>query len=272
MSDCLIRLNVLAAFRPLLVATRLRFPTDGDNYLAVVKLCELYAFRVYGLLEKRSNTGQSTLFRLAGDLYEEEISFDEMMQRFASALVWYASEKEFREAFDLPSDGEVSDWYHWGGAKYFLFEYERSLAGQEDLAITWSAVQKADRQKTIEHVLPQTPDDPYWTGRFTEDEIERLTHDLGNLCLTHNNSSYGNKPFPAKRGKPGQSTPCYANAQLQSERQLATYEDWSGSELLDRRQQVVAWALARWSLPTGLKSAAPTSLEPDEDPLSDETV
>ncbi len=56
-SDCLIRLNVLAAFRPLLVATRLRFPTDGEKYLALVKLCELYAFRVYGLVERRSHTG-----------------------------------------------------------------------------------------------------------------------------------------------------------------------------------------------------------------------
>ncbi len=113
---------------------------------------------------------------------------------------------------------------------------------------------------------------PYWTSRFTQDEIEQLTHDLGNLCLTHSNSSYGNKPFPAKRGNAAQTTPCYANAQLQAERQLAIYDNWGPAELLDRRQKVITWALKRWSLPVELKAAEPTSLEPDDELLSEETV
>jgi hypothetical protein len=272
-SDCLIRLNVMAAFRPLLVATRLRYPTDAAKYLAVVQLCEIFAFRVYRWHEKRSNTGQSTLFWLANQLYAEELSFEEMMEEFAAALLYYSSDREFRGEFELPPDDEESDWYSWGGTKYFLFEYERSLAGQEDLAITWSAVQKADRQKTIEHVLPQTPDDPYWQSRFSKDQIERLTHDIGNLCLTHDNSSYGKKAFPAKRGKPGQTAPCYWNAELKSERQLAAYTDWGPDELLDRRKQLVEWAIKRWSLPAHLAGVSSGAAEPgDDEIISDETI
>ena len=55
-------------------------------------------------------------------------------------------------------------------------------------------------ENTIEHILPQTPTDEYGTSRFDEEERRTLTHDLGNLCLTYHNSSYGNKPLPAKRG------------------------------------------------------------------------
>lgn len=272
-SDCLIRLNVMATFRPLLVATRLRYPTDAAKYLALVELCELFAFRVYRWHEKRSNTGQSTLFWLANQLYTEDLSFEQMMKEFAAALLYYSADREFREDFELPLDGEPSDWYEWGGVKYFLFEYERSLAGQEDLAITWSAVQKADRQKTIEHVLPQTPDDPYWQAHFSQEEIDRFTHDIGNLCLTHDNSSYGKKAFPAKRGSPGQSTPCYANSNLKSERQLATYTDWGPKELLVRREQLVEWAIKRWSLPAQLAGVSSGAAEPDDDEIiSDETI
>jgi hypothetical protein len=70
-----------------------------------------------------------------------------------------------REAFEIEED--VNDWYGWSGIKYFLFEYERHLTGNEDLGITWAQVQRADAKKTIEHVLPQTPDHEYWQSAGT---------------------------------------------------------------------------------------------------------
>jgi Protein of unknown function (DUF1524) len=80
--------------------------------------------------------------------------------------------------------------------------------------LPWNALEGMRLENTIEHILLQTPTDEYWTSRFDEEERRTLTHDLGNLCLTYHNSSYGNKPFPAKRGYPGQDGPCYANSNL----------------------------------------------------------
>ena len=78
---------------------------------------------------------------------------------------------------------------------------------------------------------------------------QRYTHDLGNLCLTLDNSSYGNKPFNEKRGKAGVDHKCYANGDLVMERDLTRYEEWSEHNLLERREGMVKWAKSRWGLP-----------------------
>ena len=273
LSDCLVRLEHVAPFRPLLVATRLRLGGDAQKYLEVLRLCEIYAFRIYGLFEKRSNTGQSTLFSLAGKLWDEELSFEELLRQFAGTLLSYVSQKDFLAAWDMPELGEDPDeWYGWRGCKYLLFEYERHFVGQDDLGTRWSAKLKADRQKTIEHILPQTPDDPYWVKHFTSEEVEHYGHSLGNLCLTEDNSSYGKRSFTEKRGTPGQTTPCYANAPLKSERELAQYDQCGPAEVLERRAELVAWAIERWALPVGLEAVEPTSVKSADDELVEEVV
>ena len=100
-------------------------------------------------------------------------------------------------------------------------------------------------ENTIEHILLQTPTDEYWTSRFDEEERRTLTHDLGNLCLTYHNSSYGNKPFPVKRRYPGQDGPCYTNSNLFQERKLSVLDNWNVEALKQRRGSMVKWALMR---------------------------
>jgi hypothetical protein len=71
-----------------------------------------------------------------------------------------------------------------------------------------------------EHIYPQPPTDPYWKQRFSEADAATYLNDLGNLCLTKDNSSYRNYSFDKKKGEPGQSTRCYANAGLRQESEL----------------------------------------------------
>ena len=75
----------------------------------------------------------------------------------------------------------------------------------------------------------------------------------GNLCLTLDNSSYGNKPFPAKRGEAGSDKRCYANGDLVMERDLAAYDNWDEDALLKRRKEMIDWAKERWGLPKKTK-------------------
>ncbi len=242
-SDKLRRVRAVATFMPLLVATRLRYPEDGGKYLEMVRTCEVFAFRVYRLLAMRANTGDSTLLRLANQLYSGERSFDEVMADLRGTLLYYCSDHRFEEAFKFEAE---SDWYRWGGLKYFLHEYEQHLAGGQAVQLPWDALEGTKLENSIEHILPQTPRDEYWTSRFGEEERGALTHDLGNLCLTYNNSAYGNKPFPQKRGHPGQDAPCYANSNLFQERRLSGLDHWNADELQKRREDMVGWALSRW--------------------------
>lgn len=255
------RIRVVATFLPLLIATRLRYPDDGQKYLDMVRMCEVFAFRVYRLLRLRANTGESTLFRLANQLYAGHLSFDEALGSLRSTLLYYCPNPRFEERFRL--DENQNNWYGWPGLKYLLYEYEEHLAKGEEVQLPWDYVERKGLESTIEHILPQTPVHEYWTSRFDEDDRRALTHDIGNLCLTFNNSVYGNKPFPEKKGEPGADRPCYANANLFMERRLARLEGWDREALISRRRDIVDWALSRWHV-----YDSPAALpDPDEEEI-----
>ncbi len=263
----LIRTNVIAPFLPLLIATRIRFANDSAKYLELVRFCEMFAFRVYRLLERRADAGQGDLFRIGHLLCTGQYRFDEAMGKLWTTLLAFSPESWFREALRR----EGYNWYEWAGLKYFLFEYEESLAAKKGAVprITWEEVRRRERADTIEHILPQTPRDTYWLDRFDESERKNLTHDIGNLSLTKDNASYGNKPFPEKKGSPGLGRPCYAESPFFMERELGTVDDWDPPSLGDRRERLMGWALERWKIPADLSAdvqAVPADQEDAVDP------
>jgi Protein of unknown function DUF262/Protein of unknown function (DUF1524) len=241
------RLRVIAPFLPLLMACRLKFPTNGQRYLDLLQLCELYAFRVYRWEGKRSNAGQTTLFRLGHQLYTGAISFPQVLRELRGTIHRYCSNRTFKDGF-VPDPEDNIWWYGWAGLKYFLYEYEEHLAGKKVVQLPWEALEKEDPAKSIEHIYPQSPKDSYWTTRFDKAARKLCSHDIGNLCITADNSSYGNRPFPDKKGEPGAKQPCYANSNLFVERELAAYREWTPAAVLKRRKRIVAWALQRWHL------------------------
>lgn len=134
-----------------------------------------------------------------------------------------------------------------------------------------SSCQPVDSQ--IEHVLPKTWTDPYWTSRWNSEEAGRHLHDLGNMSLTFSNSSYSNKSFPNKKGKPGEGVND-ANASTFMERDLARFDDWTPAVCEQRREQIVAWVIDRWgmSAPLDSTSAPPPAVEDDGDDAADKLL
>ncbi len=252
------RMRAIATFLPLLVATRLRNPQNGSKYLEMARACEVFAFRVYRLLERRANTGESTLRRLAYQMYAEGRSFEDVIGDLRGTLLYYCPDREFEQAFEL--DEIENDWYRWTGLKYFLYEYELHLAEGQAVQMTWDDIEGKGLENTIEHILPQTPDRRlYWTSRFDKEARRVYTHDIANLCLTYHNSSYGNKPFPEKKEQDAPHKPSYANSNLFQERRLSYLEDWNIEELEKRREEIVEWALKRWHVDQAIP--APPDLE-----------
>lgn len=145
--------------------------------------------------------------------------------------------------------------------KYLLYEYEEYLANGKTIQLPWNAIAKRPVEQTIEHILPQTPTDTYWTARFDKDTLRCFLHDLGNLCLTSDNSVYGNKPFPKKKGAPGMGN-CYADSNLFQERELAASEGWTVESIKKRREKIVKWAISRWHVDdTGVTPETPDEAE-----------
>lgn len=246
-SEKLTRTSVVAPFLPLLIAIRVRFANEPDKYLELVKFCELFAFRVYRILERRSDAGQADLFRIGHDLHRHTCGFDAAMDRLWYALLAFSPHVRFDESLRA----EDYNWYEWSGLKYFLYEYEEHLAGNKGAVpkIAWEEVRRRERADTIEHILPQTPKDAYWRERFAKAEQKLYLHDLGNLTLTKDNSSYSNKPFPDKKGKSSSDKPCYATSPFFMERELSTVREWNPNAVTARRKRLIKWARERWAVP-----------------------
>ena len=276
-SQRLVRLRVVAPFLPLLVSIRIKCPGAGKLYIKAANLCEKYAFRVYRLLRRRSDAGRTSLYSLAHRFYKGEIGPDEMLAEIVGLAHYHSPEEDIAHFYAIKSE---NDYYNWTGIRYFLYEYETSLAETENKSVhmDWELLDRPSaKEHTIEHILPQTAEDDYWRERWTDDERNRYTHDLGNLCLTTDNSSYSNKPFNQKRGKAGASYRCYARGDLVMERDLARYDDWSINSLLERRERMVTWAKSRWGLPVDLPASSEKAAVLDEineldsdDPVQDD--
>ena len=194
-SSKLARLGSRASFHPILLAARMKAEDDGKTYLELIKLCELFEFRVYRWMRRTSRSGQSRLFRLGYDYYHDK-DFKKIKTGIINTLHLNCPDKEFLNGF---RDGR--DSYHWDGIRYFLYEYEQFLADQagKKVEMPWDVLIDTKKRDTLEHILPQTPVDEYWTSRFSKEDQEHWTNDYGNLTITYDNTPMLNKPF--RKGK-----------------------------------------------------------------------
>lgn len=238
----LVRLGVRASYLPLLMAVRLKADDDGSSYLKTLLQIEKYTFRVFYWRRARSNAGQTTLYRL-GYLYYKNPNTEWTLEEVNQLGFRYCPNELFEERFTKESE----NWYDWGGINYFLYEYEHFLANGRPVEMTWETVSSRQKASSIEHILPQTPEDTYWTDRFPKEKLVRWKNDIGNLTLTFDNSKLGNKRFPIKKGNPGQAG-SYSDSPLFIERELAKYNDWTETELKIRRDEIINWAKERWKV------------------------
>lgn len=243
MSYKFLRVDAVASFVPILIATRIIYSDNPNIYLEVLDICEKFAFRIYRLEEKRSNAGQSSLFKYGYMLFNEEITVEEVIDNIKELTLYYVSEEEFIDSIDRLGD----NWYSWYGLKYVLYEYEIFKADKNPVLMDWVYLKKKDKNDSIEHILPQTPNKEYWTNRWTKEQIENATHDIGNLVMTFDNSVYSNKGFHEKKGSPDKKG-CYANSSLFTERELTKFNEWTYEAFLERRKEITNWMKERWKI------------------------
>ena len=266
-SAALARSGVVALYRPLLCAARLRYPNDGDFYADLADVLDRYSARVFVISQRRANAGQAKLASLAFDLFKKRATPEEVLDA-VSVLLWrYASDTQVRAALE----SETENWYARRGHKYFLYEYELSRMGSgEQLQQFGYFIKKGNEQRTTEHILPQNPDPgaACWWDSFSKEEHVALRHALGNLVLTLDNSQYSNKCFADKRGAPlgAGSTPkaCYAQSSFHQERELAAFDTWTPDTIRARQKQLAEWALERWAVSVpGTDVLEPQDAEPE---------
>lgn len=235
----------IANFLPLLVAARKRTQAGeiaSQDYVALLKAMECFAYRVFLYRGRRSNAGKSNFHRWGWEIREGSKRIGDVTKLVHELTRYYHPENEFVDA-----NASINDWYGRRRLlRYTLYEYELKLLNEEGKGAKPRLAWEDLNESTIEHILPQNPQaNSHWLSVWSDAERKEYLHDIGNLVLTLNNSNYLNFDFERKKGLPGVS-PSYCDSPIQQERRISRFKDWTQKELLERRTELIAWIAQRW--------------------------
>ena len=256
----------IANFLPLLISTRIHCDKDvinDEDYYELLKALECYAYRVFLFEGKRSNAGMSSLFKWGYEVFKESQNIKNIPSKIYALANLYSPENLFKDWLSKPAE-----WYSFRRLlRYTLFEYELHLLDEKGKGMKPKLEWNNLSDSTIEHILPQTPDDESeWKKKWSAQDIKVFLHDIGNLVLTENNSNYRNFEFERKKGQEGTGF-CYAHSDIRQERDISAFKDWTALQLVERRKGIVEWIENRWSI---VSSATVLSEDINEDDNSEE--
>ncbi len=248
--SCINRIGREANLLPLLMASYKAYKNEPENLLTIFNLIESFSFRLL-LLGKYSQAGRSKAFGLASEIAAGTLTSSVVIGKIKHDLInYYASDTVVKHAMM----DDKANFYEWGGIRYFLFEYERYLARNQNFPFTWDEFNKFLKEQTIEHILPKgdnTLQVADWGQRFTPEEWKDYRDSLGNLtlCLPAWNSSLGNKSFAEKKGneKSAPSDMVYRNSTLLGMKSLMRWTEWTVQSIRERQKELVDFAMERWS-------------------------
>ncbi|MFP6106954.1 DUF262 domain-containing protein [Helicobacter pylori] len=127
-------------------------------------------------------------------------------------------------------------WYQWGKAlNYLLYEYELHHNPETTLNFDSSL-------ESIEHILPQNPDQGYSAKEKNWAKNPNIVHALGNLLLMakNANSSLSNKPFEEKRKQ-------YLKGSY-SEKEVAKNASFGVEQIKERSEKLLDFLIAHYRI------------------------
>ncbi|WP_305877845.1 DUF262 domain-containing protein [Helicobacter pylori] len=247
--DKMRRLNALSdnAFLPLLLSlfTIQRVGKNGGKQPyatkeleSLLEYLERFGFLVYGVASR--DTSKKQLIELAFKtfrahrLWEDEITIEDLpvlekdfFKGEHSGLKLLENNINFNNA---------KKWYEWKNAlNYLLYEYELYHNPETTLNFDSSI-------ESIEHILPQKPDQGYSAKEKSWAKNPHIVHALGNLLLIpkNANSSLSNKPFEEKRKQ-------YLKGSY-SEKEVAKNASFGIIEIQKRSEKLLDFLIARYRI------------------------
>ncbi len=134
------------------------------------------------------------------------------------------------------SKKNAEKWYKWGKAlNYLLYEYELHHNPEMTLNFDGSI-------ESIEHILPQNPDQGYSAKEKSWAKNPNIVHTLGNLLLIpkNANSSLSNKPFDEKRKE-------YLKGSY-SEKEVAKNASFGVEQIKERSEKLLDFLIAHYRI------------------------
>jgi uncharacterized protein with ParB-like and HNH nuclease domain len=229
--------------RPLLLALRMKKESfvGEDEYLDILSRIETLVVRVYVIAQKRAYTGRYKIYRLARDIYQENISIDGIKSRIADITRDYADDEKVKES--LSQDDFYGD-YDKSEQRYLLYFYEASLqkdSDREKMPFSlrdWVSGQLVGGEEEanieVDHIHPQTPKEDLG--------VDDYEHKLGNLSILPEgeNSSLQNAARADKKD-------AYREINLEMNKDVVPeLANWDEESILDREEKIKNRILRRW--------------------------
>ena len=238
----------LGYFRPIISVSLI--PDLGispEERISFFKAVERFIFINFRMAMYQSSYLSSEYYRKTRELYRKETSIRDITNQLETKTDMNAPDaiKVFITRMNrrfISADG----FYSWRDLRYFLFEYEYSLAEKYKLEkLDWAVLTKVVKDRiTVEHILPQTPSNHYWQNQFRQfesEEIKTLSASLGNLLpLSQSiNSSLQNDSFDDKKVRG------YANG-THSEIEVSKETAWDAEHIYNRGMKLLSFMEQRW--------------------------
>ncbi|MGL2803758.1 DUF262 domain-containing protein [Helicobacter pylori] len=248
--DKMRRLNALSynAFLPLLLSLltiQLAVRSGSERHYTAQELeglleyLERFGFLVYGVAGK--NTAKNEWIRLAFKaiqacrFWEDKITIEDLPTLEKNFFKGKHSGLELLEEY-IHSKKNTEKWYQWGKAlNYLLYEYELYHNPETTLNFDSSI-------ESIEHILPQKPDQGYSAKEKSWAKNPHVVHALGNLLLIpkNANSSLSNKPFEEKRKE-------YLKGSY-SEKEVAKNASFGVVQIKERSEKLLDFLIAHYRI------------------------
>ncbi|GAA9552543.1 hypothetical protein UBN56_14240 [Helicobacter pylori] len=247
--DKMRRLNALSdnAFLPLLLSlltiqlagiSGSKQPYSTQELEGLLEYLERFGFLIYGVAGK--NTAKNEWIELAFKAIQayrfwgDKISIEDL-----PALEKNFFNRQGNSALELLEESihskkNTEKWYKWGKAlNYLLYEYELHHNPETTLNFNGSI-------ESIEHILPQKPDQGYSAKEKNWAKNPNIVHALGNLLLMakNANSSLSNKPFDEKRKE-------YLKGSY-SEKEVAKNASFGVEQIKERSEKLLDFLIAHY--------------------------
>ncbi len=245
------RLNALNdnAFLPLLLSlftiqlvkkSANKQPYTTQELEGLLEYLERFGFLVYGVAGK--NTAKNEWIELAFQAFrayrygEENIAIEKLPTLEKSFFNRQGNSGLELLEESIHSKKNTEKWYQWGKAlNYLLYEYELHHNPETTLNFDSSI-------ESIEHILPQKPDQGYSAEEKSWAKNPHIVHALGNLLLISKNanSSLSNKPFEEKRKE-------YLKGSY-SEKEVAKNASFGVAQIKERSEKLLDFLIVRYRI------------------------
>lgn len=240
-------------FRPLIMVIISKKYFSKKQRVNAFKAIERFIFICFRLGNYQATFRSSEYYRATRKLYLNEMNLNDLIEDIEDTTnrnIEYAI-PNFVTRIEKNFDNNTG-FYTWKPIRYFLFEYEVSLAQKNNLdKLNWKLFTKSEKDKvSIEHILPQTPSNLYWRNKFRQfdiDEIKLLSGALGNLLpLSQSiNSSLQNDSFEDKKTSKSGKRRGYENG-YHSEIEASKETDWTADRIYKRSKHLLEFMESRW--------------------------